>query len=36
MTEHEFYLEEVIILIIMAILYVITSRLRKRVGGINL
>jgi hypothetical protein len=36
MTKHKFYLEEVIIWIIMPILYVITSRLRKRVRGINL
>ena len=36
MTKHKFYLEEVTILIIMAILCVITSGLRKRVRGINL
>ena len=36
MTEHEFYLEEVIIWIIMTILYVITSGSRKRVRDINL
>ena len=36
MTEHEFYLEEVITWIIMAILYVISSRSRKRVGSSNL
>jgi hypothetical protein len=36
MTEHKSYLEEVIVWIIMAILYVITSGSRKRVRGINL
>jgi len=36
MTKHKFYLEEVAIWIITPILYVITSRLRKTVRGINL
>jgi len=36
MTEHKSYLEEVTIWIIMAILYVITSGLRKRIRGISL
>jgi len=36
MAEREYYLEEVIIWIIMAILYVITSGSRKRICGINL
>jgi len=34
--EHESYLKEVMIWIIMTILYAITSGSRKRVRGINL
>jgi hypothetical protein len=36
MTEHESYLEEVIIWIVMTILYVIDSILCKRICSINL
>ena len=36
MTEHESYLEEVIIWIVMTILYVIDSRLCKSICSINL